>query len=347
MLSANGELKQHHRAAADADLVAELRSTLLDSVGDAVGGWRAAHLVDYPDHYNVGDAALWLGQRAVLRRLGIRAASVSTRSTYDRRRLRGDDPIVLLGGGNLGGLYLTHHQLKLAVLADFPGRPVVQLSQSLRFAGEQQRDELRRAVARHGATTLILRDQQSFELAQREFDCPVRLAPDIAFGLDPLRARRPRTRVAVQVRTDKESTGTARSAGLEAFDWLEARPYEYVAACQGLHRLVSRAARRNDSPPMHAAFLTVCDIFAKANLRRGIAMLSAGEHLVTDRLHGHILACLMGVDHVVVNDQYGKIEAMWHTWTSRFSCARFAPTWAEVDQVLPSASTFMPAAQGA
>jgi hypothetical protein len=50
---------------------------------------------------------------------------------------------------------------------------------------------------------------------------------------------------------------------------------------------------------------------------------------------------------VVVNDQYGKIEAMWHAWTSRFSCARFARTWAEVDQVLPSASTFMPAAQGA
>jgi exopolysaccharide biosynthesis predicted pyruvyltransferase EpsI len=347
MLSAKGELKQHHRAAGDVELVAELRSTLLDTVGDAVDGWRAAHLVDYPDHYNVGDAALWLGQRTVLRQLGVRAASVSTRSTYDPRRLRGDDPIILLGGGNLGGLYLTHHQLKLAVLDDFPGRPVVQLPQSLRFAGEQQRDELRRAVARHGATTLILRDQESFELAQREFDCPVRLAPDIAFALDPLRARRPRSQIAVQVRTDKESAGPAHSGGVEAFDWLQARPYEYVAACQGLHRVVSRAARRTDSPPMRAVFLAVCDMFAAANLRRGVAMLSAGEHLVTDRLHGHILACLLGVDHVVVNDQYGKIEAMWHTWTSRFSCARFARTWADADQVLPTATTHTPAAQSA
>jgi pyruvyl transferase EpsO len=341
------ELRQHHRAAGDLQLIAELRSTLLGVVGDALGGPCVTDLVDYPDHYNVGDAALWLGQRTVLRQLGVSVASVSTRSTYDRARLRGDGPIIVLGGGNLGGLYATHHQLKLAVLADFRGRPVVQLPQSLRFAGERQRDELRRAVARHGATTLILRDQESFDLAQREFDCPVRLAPDIAFGLDALRARPPRSQVAVQVRTDKESAGPADSAGVEAFDWLEARPYEYVAAFQGLHRLVSRAARHNDSPPMRAVFLSVCDMFGKANLRRGVSMLSMGEHLVTDRLHGHILACLLGVDHVVVNDRYGKIEAMWHTWTNRFSCARFAPTWAEAGQVVPSVDTLAPTAQSA
>lgn len=347
MLATDRELKQHHREAGDRQLAAELRSTLVACVGDAVGQACTADLVDYPDHYNVGDAALWLGQRAVLRQLGVRTASVSTRSTYDRRRLRGDGPIILLGGGNLGGLYATHHQLKLAVLADFPGRPVVQLPQSLRFAGEQQRDELRHAVARHGATTLILRDQESFELAQREFDCPVRLAPDIAFGLSPLRARRPRSPMAVQIRTDKESAGTAHSAGLQPFDWLEARPYEYVVACHGVHRIVSRAARHNDAPPTRAALLAICDMFAKANLLRGIAMLSAGERLVTDRLHGHILACLLGVDHVVVNDQYGKIEAMWRTWTSRFSCARFAPTWADVEPVLASVGTLAPAVQGA
>jgi pyruvyl transferase EpsO len=98
---------------------------------------------------------------------------------------------------------------------------------------------------------------------------------------------------------------------------------------------------------MRTVFLSLSDMFAKANLRRGGSMLSRGEHLVTDRLHGHILACLLGVDHVVVNDRYGKIEAMWHTWTNRFSCARFAPTWAEVGQVLPSVSALSPTPQGA
>ena len=341
------ELRQHQRAASDLQLIGELRTALLGAVREAVGGSCVADLVDYPDHYNVGDAALWLGQRAVLRDIGVRVGSVSTRTTYNRSRLRSDGPIILLGGGNLGGLYATHHQLKLSVLEDFPGRPVIQLPQSLRFAGEQQRAELRAAVARHGATTLILRDQDSFDLARREFDCPVQLAPDVAFGLDALRARSPRSPVAVQVRTDKESAGPAGSAGVAAFDWLQARPYEYVAAQQVLHSVLSRAARNNDSRAMRVSFLAVCDTFGRANLRRGISMLSMGERLVTDRLHGHILACLLGVEHVVVNDRFGKIEAMWRTWTNRFSCARFSPTWADAGVAMPDVGALAATGQAA
>jgi pyruvyl transferase EpsO len=276
-----------------------------------------------------------MGERTVLDELGVRVASVSTRSTYDRRRLRADGPIVVLGGGNLGGLYATHHQLKLSVLADFPGRPIIQLPQSLRFAGDREREELRRAVADHGATTLILRDQESFERAQRDFDCPVRLAPDMAFGLDALHRRPARVPVAVQVRTDKESAGPAGGPGIEAFDWLEATPLEPVVAYQGLHRLASRAIRQRDSRRMRHLFLLACDAYARANVRRGVAMLSSGERLVTDRLHGHILACLLGIDHIVVNDRFGKIEAMWHTWTNRFTCAHFCPTWAEASEMVP------------
>lgn len=341
------ELIQRHRSTGDLHLVAELRNTLVDTVREVVGAARVSDLVDYPDHYNVGDAALWLGQRTVLGALGVRVASVATRSTYDRRRLRADGPIILLGGGNLGGLYATHHELKLSVLTDFPGRSVIQLPQSLHYSGERERDDLRRAVDRHGATTLILRDQQSFDLARRDFDCPVKLAPDMAFGLDVLHARPPRSPMAVQVRTDKESAGSFERAGIETFDWLEARPYEYVVAYEGLHRLVSRGIRRSDSRAMRAVFLAVCDKFGRANLRRGIAMLSMGERLVTDRLHGHVLACLLGVDHVVVNDRFGKIEAMWHTWTHRFTCAQFAATWAQADALLSGPNSSAPIAERA
>jgi pyruvyl transferase EpsO len=153
--------------------------------------------------------------------------------------------------------------------------------------------------------------------------------------------------MAVQVRTDRESAGPFERAGVEAFDWLEARTYEYVAAYHGLHWLASRAVRRIDSGAMRAVFLAVCDKFGRANLRRGIAMLSVGERLVTDRLHGHVLACLLGVDHVVVNDRFGKIEAMWRTWTHRFTCAQFSATWAEADRMLPGLNSSEPIAQAA
>lgn len=320
------------RRGSDAALVEALHQQLLAALRPVLAGAATADLIDYPDHYNVGDAALWLGQRAILRELGVRAASAATRTTYRAERLRADGPLVVLGGGNFGGLYPTHHRLHLAVLAAFPGRPLIQLPQSLHYAGERQREELRRAVADHGATTLIFRDRRSFELGRRDFDCDVLLAPDMAFALGSLRRRAPERELVTQMRTDRESAVTAIGAG--TFDWLTARPGEPVAVFDRLYRYSARLERASDRAWVRRVFLGTCDAYARANLRRGVTMLSAGRRLYTDRLHGHILACLLGIDHTVVNDRHGKIEAMWDTWTAAFACARFARSWREVDSEL-------------
>ncbi len=316
------------RRAGDAALIESLHQQLLAALRPVFAGAVAADLIDYPDHYNVGDAALWLGERAILRELGVRTHSAATRATYRVEHLRADGPLVILGGGNFGGLYPTHHQLHLAVLAAFPGRPLIQLPQSLHYAGEPERDELRRAVADHGATTLVFRDRRSFELGRRDFDCEVILAPDMAFALGALRRRPPERARVAQMRTDKESAVTAIQAG--TFDWLTARATEPVAIFDQAYRYSARLQRASDRAWVRRVFLGTCDAYARANLRRGVAMLSAGQRLYTDRLHGHILACLLGVEHVVVNDRHGKIEAMWDTWTSAFECAHFVRSWDEV-----------------
>jgi Exopolysaccharide biosynthesis protein len=37
--------------------------------------------------------------------------------------------------------------------------------------------------------------------------------------------------------------------------------------------------------------------------------------VVTDRLHGHILACLMDKKHVVIDNSYGKNSTYMNQWT--------------------------------
>jgi exopolysaccharide biosynthesis protein PssK len=324
--------RSQSRREGDAALIESLHQRLVAALGPVFGGAVEADLIDYPDHYNVGDAALWLGERAILRELGVRTRGAATRATYRAERLRADGPLVILGGGNFGGLYPTHHRLHVEVLAAFTGRPLIQLPQSLHYAGEEQRDELRRAVAEHGATTLVFRDSRSFELGRRDFDCEVILAPDMAFGLGALRRRPPERALVAQMRTDKESAVTATQAG--TFDWLTARATESVAVFDRLYRYNARLQRASDRAWVRQVFIGTCDAYARANLRRGVAMLSAGQRLYTDRLHGHILACLLGVEHTVVNDRHGKIEAMWDTWTSAFDCAHFARSWDEVESDL-------------
>ncbi|HMB53058.1 MAG TPA: polysaccharide pyruvyl transferase family protein, partial [Thermoanaerobaculia bacterium] len=49
------------------------------------------------------------------------------------------------------------------------------------------------------------------------------------------------------------------------------------------------------------------DLLARRRFERGLRILSRGRVVITDRLHGHVLALLLGMPHVVLDNHYGKI----------------------------------------
>ena len=63
---------------------------------------------------------------------------------------------------------------------------------------------------------------------------------------------------------------------------------------------------------------------ARRRLRRGVRVLSTGRVVVTDRLHGHILALLLGIPHVVTDTAQGKISAFVEAWTADSNLVRTA-----------------------
>jgi pyruvyl transferase EpsO len=54
---------------------------------------------------------------------------------------------------------------------------------------------------------------------------------------------------------------------------------------------------------------------ARQRLARGLTLLSEGQVLVTDRLHGHILALRLGIPHVVLDNSYDKLHHFISAWT--------------------------------
>lgn len=64
---------------------------------------------------------------------------------------------------------------------------------------------------------------------------------------------------------------------------------------------------------------------AHVNFRAGVRVLASAPMVVTDRLHAHILAVLLGIPHVAMNNNYGKVGAVYEAYTSRFANAHFAP----------------------
>ena len=59
-------------------------------------------------------------------------------------------------------------------------------------------------------------------------------------------------------------------------------------------------------------------------LHHGLSILQRGQVLVTDRLHGHILATLLGVPHVLLDNADQKLSAFHNTWTRGLRSCRLA-----------------------
>ncbi len=254
-------------------------------------------LVDFPDHANVGDSAIWLGELALLRQItGRDPCYVSTWNDFDLDAFRNacpDGVLFLHGGGNLGDIWPHHQRFREDILARVGDRPVVQLPQSIHFRAPPKVDRFAALVADHRDFVLYVRDTRSLDFARKHLNCPSQLAPDSAYALGEQSRDAAQCDVLMLMRTDDERQGYALPSADPAtvVDWLE-----------------------DDADLPVGIDIKAREAQAVARVDRGLRLLARGRVVVTDRLHGHILAALLGIPHVVLDNDYGKIAAYLDAW---------------------------------
>ena len=89
-------------------------------------------------HGNVGDSAIWLGERTLLRDAGVTVAYACDLQSFSAAELAervpaGTGTTFVHGGGNLGDLWPRHQVLRERVISAFPNHRIVQLPQSVHF----------------------------------------------------------------------------------------------------------------------------------------------------------------------------------------------------------------------
>jgi pyruvyl transferase EpsO len=162
----------------------------------------------------------------------------------------------------------------------------------------------------------------------------------MAFSLGTLPRPHPaRKRIVWLARGDKESVHAAVAAeDTTIADWDD----EPRTRLMRLNRRLTDAAMR---PPQHlgrALFsrrfwreflprdtwrslaMRTYEPLARERLARGMSMLSDGEAVITDRLHGHILSMLLGIPHVILDNSYGKLSSFHDRWTKGLPGVHFA-----------------------
>ncbi len=306
-------------------IMRNLRETIVGHIKPLLDDYPFA-LLDFPDHSNVGDSAIWLGETQFFADHANPPAYTSKLKSHDSHQMEqaiGDGTIFLHGGGNFGTIWKSHQDFRLELLARFPGQRIVQLPQSIYFDNYEAVDETARAIENHGNFTLFVRDRRSLEFSRCHFQCEVFLCPDMALYMEPLERQRPVHDFYYLMRTDFERSvrGKADHPGhsFESGDWLTEDKLQ-----MRMSAATSKLMDFGHSP--NAARSLKYDRLAHTRLKRGIALLSSGRVVVTDRLHGHILSTLLGIPHIALDNSYGKLQNFIQAWTSDIGFLRTADT---------------------
>lgn len=301
----------------------KLDKSLLELVPSSV---KSICIIDPPNHANVGDSAIFLGEIAFIRRhfptAKVRFFDIHSYSVKAEKYIDKSDLILLHGGGNFGDLWPQHHILRLDILERFPNKPVIQLPQSIHFTSDRNAEKTVNTINRHKNFSLVVRDESSFETAKQMFECQVRLAPDMAFAMQTIEREDATVGCSCLLRTDKEKIAehsdvielAKRQLGSVSInDWI----IEQNTYIKKLDRHLCRATRKMPfvSGPLGALHLYIRTKYANQRLAVGVRLLSQGKFVFTDRLHGHILSCLLLIPNVIFNSLDGKVGAFHETWT--------------------------------
>jgi pyruvyl transferase EpsO len=316
------------------ELIENLQSTIESEVRQHVSSNDNIALIGFPDYWNAGDSAIWLGAKKVLDNIGCKLSYACGREDYDKAvmasRLQ-SGKILLLGGGNLGDIWPTEQTFREDILQDFPDNEIIQLPQSICFQDDSALARFRQLCYKHGKFHCMVRDLQSLKIVSQQLELPHSLCPDMAFGLGSL----PRTSPAITdilwlARTDKEKRaifddGLTRKEDVSSHtyliqDWVSLNQDETDDSRQANNLKVVIGSLHDSLAELPSeqsinSLLCAYDDLAQVRLDRGLRILSQGRTVITDRLHGYILSLLLEIPHIAMDNSYGKVSTGIVTWT--------------------------------
>ncbi len=335
----------------------KIKATLHKSL-EVLNNLEQCALLDHPDHPNIGDHLIWLGEvfylTDVLKTQINYASSVENFSASEMEKQVGKSPILLHGGGNLGDLWPKFQKFREQIISKYKDRPIIILPQSIYFANQANLLETANIFNSHPNLTIFVRDNYSYEIAQDHFhNCQVIKAPDMAFQLvniPGLSFKHDRGKsVLYHCREDAElnqafSRDSINLSDLVIEDWssskYQSHYYKNAVKMWRLARIleglrqgrviprewISRQIWKNShsySTKFNTIYNPSIHRESWSYMHNGVYQFKPHRLIITNRLHGHILCTLMNIPHVFLPNSYYKNEGFYQTWTYSIPFCRF------------------------
>jgi pyruvyl transferase EpsO len=338
-----------------------VRKTTMDALSAQLDGVTDVALIDAPNQRNIGDSLIWAGEVAYFERLGLRIRYICDLWSYDPDALRRAMPegvVLLHGGGNFGDLWPGHQILREKVARDLVDYKVIQLPQSILFGDEDRAASANEIIGAHPDFHVLIRDSLSMERAAQQLpDVNVSFCPDMALGWDAPTTEHSDVesdRVIVIARADKEASSGLASvtddwlpgADITVTDWValmdDSKSWRLYRSASMVTRFYSKARKRLRFMPVvmpNRIAHSIVSSINSVNIASAVELYSSASMVTTDRLHAHVLAALMGIPHVVLDNSYQKVSQIMRDYSGAFSTANLVSDLDEARSFLAAAAS--------
>lgn len=266
-------------------------------------------LIGLPKHMNLGDTLIWEAEMDIFRHIN----KIPKKMFFFHANTNGfwigkEHTIVWNGGGFFGDVWgdITYIE---SVLKSFRDNKMIFMPNSVWFKDEANAKKMRNLFATHrNQIHLMARENQSLEVANKWFsdldNVKIYLEPDVVLSWDVNSYMKKRG-----IKTE-EGNGTL---------------YIYRNDREKKDKYILAYDKKSDWPTMTKTPAYVnnglsCGDWANSVkdklIDEAINFIMPYKRVVSDRMHGAILAYLLGKDTVLINNSYGKSKSLHDTWFS-------------------------------
>lgn len=275
--------------------------------------------IDYPIHHNIGDLLIYLGSMVLLNDSGFEILAQFTATNANANKIQkilddNDQEVSLIfhGGGNFGDIYTAHQDCRLSLIDEFYKINTVIFPQTIFYNDEAKKNNDCKVFRKHQDLTIATRDLKSQAIA-REFCDNVTLFPDTAHMLwqkqfNHIQQSNKSNSPLKLNRWDGEGNNESQK---DNFDWV----LIIKSSDRYFKSLLNRVSAINN-------FLFIDKIIAnlwlqhcKTICNRAAKYFAQYPEIETNRLHGHILSCLLSIPNIVLDNNYGKNSTYMEQWT--------------------------------
>lgn len=275
-------------------------------------------LVDLPYHSNIGDILIWEGERQFLSRLPYKCLYKASMYTYKKQKVDRNTIVLIHGGGNWGDVWRGSQEFHLKIIQEYPHNRIIVFPQTVHYDDLCHFTRDASVASNHSRLTICARDLISYKLLKENYTSnDILLVPDMAFCI-PISylvqyKQACRHKDLFLKRSDKELVPFEIDRFTSSYlvkDWPS---MENKSIYSFILRLFTIGQRLKVIPSSWVDYFA--DNVVRENLvKTGVRFLSKYENIYTTRLHGGILAILLGKIFFLINNNYGKNKNFFETW---------------------------------